>query len=181
MWTWLSNTLSNFNSHPHEEDDEIGTFTINAMLDISTHILTKRMTIATITRPAFTIFQLTSSRRGWPSRIWEWLLDTIFQLTSSRRGWRCKRHSKRTEQHFNSHPHEEDDHLPLSLRMKKDYFNSHPHEEDDFHGYCKWMYLYISTHILTKRMTEHVVSIWNTTKHFNSHPHEEDDSNFKQK
>ena len=59
--------------------------------------------------------------------------------------------------------------------MKKDYFNSHPHEEDDFHGYCKWMYLYISTHILTKRMTEHVVSIWNTTKHFNSHPHEEDD------
>ena len=33
----------------------------------------------------------------------------------------------------------------------------------------------ISTHILTKRMTERAKLFGNRPKHFNSHPHEEDD------
>ena len=98
-----------FNSHPHEEDDRIGdeiqhferisthiltkrmTFTgevRNQLADISTHILTKRMTIfEVLTISVDTIFQLTSSRRGWPLPFTTRRLSLSFQLTSSRRGW----------------------------------------------------------------------------------------------
>ena len=33
--------------------------------------------------------------------------------------------------HFNSHPHEEDDHGRVEAGRNTMYFNSHPHEEDD--------------------------------------------------
>ena len=33
--------------------------------------------------------------------------------------------------YFNSHPHEEDDHVARTLVIRGQYFNSHPHEEDD--------------------------------------------------
>ena len=63
------------------------------------------------------------------------------------------------QNHFNSHPHEEDDNVRHSNAHIHQHFNSHPHEEDDVEESrnCR------------------------TRKHFNSHPHEEDDSNFKQK
>ena len=98
----------------------------------------------------------------------------IFQLTSSRRGWRCISHPWFSHWYFNSHPHEEDDHLKRTYKEKR----------------------YISTHILTKRMTKAIEKIpyfglfqltssrrgWRFSKilaliavHFNSHPHEEDD------
>ena len=54
---------------------------------------------------------------------------------------------------FNSHPHEEDDSFSFLHVGCLGYFNSHPHEEDD----CSFLYSstrsFISTHILTKRMT----------------------------
>ena len=63
---WIQSYPGHFNSHPHEEDDRIR----NAR------------------RGSSTVFQLTSSRRGWPScRMHSWSAY-IFQLTSSRRGWR---------------------------------------------------------------------------------------------
>ena len=120
-----------FNSHPHEEDDYTSFFS-NDFESISTHILTKRMTMC----HAF------------------WIPHCIFQLTSSRRGWLAlSRFLVRSIYYFNSHPHEEDDlnsygtkprnsistHI-LTKRMTatrwnlcrevRD-FNSHPHEEDD--------------------------------------------------
>ena len=121
-----------FNSHPHEEDDsfllhltlfvplfqltssrrgwptygifatvtcDISTHILtkrmtkfdeyyNEVRKISTHILTKRMTIEQEVTWSCLTFQLTSSRRGWQEYIMELFYVTIFQLTSSRRGWR---------------------------------------------------------------------------------------------
>ena len=58
---------------------------------------------------------------------------------------------------FNSHPHEEDDnYIPLLFHFLK-HFNSHPHEEDDNGLYTAVNIPIISTHILTKRMTCHIV------------------------
>ena len=81
---------------------------------ISTHILTKRMT-----------FSLSSTVSS----------NDAFQLTSSRRGWHALEHYS---QHFSKN------------------FNSHPHEEDDFISTPFSGGNYISTHILTKRMTTRI-------------------------
>ena len=57
--------------------------------EISTHILTKRMT-RKCRRGSYGMeqFQLTSSRRGWPTTLRNRKQHRTFQLTSSRRGWR---------------------------------------------------------------------------------------------
>ena len=61
-------------------------------------------------------------------------VGTLFQLTSSRGGWLR---------------------YPLSFLRRK-YFNSHPHEEDDeFKDGRNTGRGFISTHILTRRMTTH--------------------------
>ena len=76
---------------------------------------------------------------------------------------------------FNSHPHEEDDRIDAKQLLDNLDFNSHPHEEDDGYKdllrYIKW----ISTHILTKRMTIFIIITEQLFNYFNSHPHEEDD------
>ena len=63
------------------------------------------------------------------------------------------------EMYFNSHPHEEDDQKSLMKSMTTLYFNSHPHEEDDGNMAAAVMSIDISTHILTKRMTENGIKI----------------------
>ena len=56
--------------------------------------------------------------------------------------------------HFNSQPHEEADGLEMcSLRMQNTYFNSQPHEEADFDNPELLQEEHISTHSLTKRLT----------------------------
>ena len=127
----LCREVRDFNSHPHEEDDCFPHPTL----------------------PVYRIFQLTSSRRGWP-KSWSSVTVSsvisthiltkrmtysyffynsfpIFQLTSSRRGW----------------PILQAEYLPAY------HFNSHPHEEDDYDRRCWFCIRCISTHILTKRMT----------------------------
>ena len=55
---------------------------------ISTHILTKRMTCTfSSSNSSGLSFQLTSSRRGWPGQLDSPQFVQTFQLTSSRRGW----------------------------------------------------------------------------------------------
>ena len=78
-------------------------------------------------------------------------------------------------QYFNSHPHEEDDKAGTYPATYTLYFNSHPHEEDDGKRSVPDLWIGISTHILTKRMTTLTLQAQRLTKHFNSHPHEEDD------
>ena len=82
--------------------------------------------------------------------------------------------------YFNSHPHKEDDRNGKKVAISKKYFNSHPHKEDDSIQRRRNVEKYISTHILTRRMTSSYPCP-NVPTYFNSHPHKEDDSNFKQK
>ena len=123
-----------FNSHPHEEDDLPPDVIRDACWCISTHILTKRMTIwLQLHRYTFPIFQLTSSRRGWHRGTASHFRTShfnshpheeddeyaeqvtaehkVFQLTSSRRGWRSQETAYAHLLYFNSHPHEEDDRI----------------------------------------------------------------------
>ena len=79
------------------------------------------------------LFQLTSSRRGWRTKTANLLSQRTFQLTSSRRGWHLWRYPHEHSRHFNSHPHEEDDCGTVTVKSQS---------------------VIISTHILTKRMTE---------------------------
>ena len=165
-----------FNSHPHEEDDNVSRF-LNPSLYISTHILTKRMTkmfvyiisstsISThILTKRMTVsyhlgkvpllFQLTSSRRGWPYFSGFVIVTIPFQLTSSRRGWLYNQYHVPYTTCISTHI--------LTKRMTLNqtaallcyfYFNSHPHEEDDvYRRSLRTVWDNISTHILTKRMT----------------------------
>ena len=55
--------------------------------------------------------------------------------------------------YFNSHPHEEDDVGRTISLCTYSHFNSHPHEEDDPIALKDAGISFISTHILTKRMT----------------------------
>ena len=148
----------------------------------------------------FLPFQLTSSRRGW---LITWLFPIIcfkFQLTSSRRGWlrsawtiwgrwtisthiltkRMTYLSAPTTvifNHFNSHPHEEDDRCyflamsdmcSISTHILTKRMTIELEGTDELGG--------ISTHILTKRMTALFSKRTTRFIYFNSHPHEEDDS-----
>ena len=61
---------------------------------------------------------------------------------------------KALRHNFNSHPHEEDDCARCSGSSLERNFNSHPHEEDDEDEEETDPYEGISTHILTKRMTQ---------------------------
>ena len=131
-------TSENFNSHPHEEDDEAQD-TLEDLYIISTHILTKRMTIFSINCPGTGAISTHILTKRMTAILVTRIISMIFQLTSSRRGWlqafaRCSQHD-----HFNSHPHEEDDRFADNM---KEIYN-------------------ISTHILTKRMTAYEQALKN--------------------
>ena len=142
---------------------------------ISTHSLTKRLTVNKHIYKEDMLFQLTASRRGWRRlnslfRTW-----TVFQLTASRRGWpvcnvdvpqinhfNSQPHEEADGgiewerfflRHFNSQPHEEADHIPFRASIHHSHFNSQPHEEAD----------------------ELILVFIMVMKYFNSQPHEEAD------
>ena len=123
---------------------------------ISTHILTKRMTGRTIKKD--------NNKAHFNSHPHEEDDDRIHKRIHSikisthiltKRMTEVERDGSRPEYHFNSHPHEEDDHdLCVVGRRLQFHFNSHPHEEDDSNQDHNTPGRSISTHILTKRMTE---------------------------
>ena len=77
--------------------------------------------------------------------------------------------------HFNSQPHEEADSKSGQRRSYLDYFNSQPHEEADHEHLSFYKNYNISTHSLTKRLTNRVTSFLFGEEYFNSQPHEEAD------
>ena len=144
-----------FNSPPHKKN-HIATPMINTVLfKISTHILTKRMTDSRTIYHCIEVISthILTKRMTFPQVIAQEM--NIFQLTSSRRGWpRPPVWLYLPLKYFNSHPHEEDDGIPLLIPGYRLHFNSHPHEEDDSFSLLLFRdFTYISTHILTKRMT----------------------------
>ena len=120
-----------FNSHPHEEDDSIDAY-IPTVIYISTHILTKRMTLPLLIC-LFHLFHFNSHPHEEDDGISQWKFNGInistHILTKRMTHW-------------------------IMLRLRQTwYFNSHPHEEDDKIAENLPGGLFISTHILTKRMT----------------------------
>ena len=150
-----------------------------------------------------------------------WIPHCIFQLTSSRRGWPYEFVEWYECCNFNSHPHEEDDAVDyaekhynvisthiLTKRMTRritttfmvsDYFNSHPHEEDDSYlvliteqedafqltssrrGWPKktskqrkWQLFQLTSS--RRGWPLLFIAFAQSLQYFNSHPHEEDDS-----
>ena len=123
-----------FNSHPHKEDDF--SFLLQPpILHFSTHILTWRMTAATLSLEVSKNFQLTSSQGGWLRLL---LPDLSVRL-------------------FNSHPHKEDD-FKWTFIFRKVAFSTHILTRRmtcviDLVDCQK----HFSTHILTRRMTRIVI------------------------
>ena len=95
----------------------------------------------------------------------------LFQLTASRRGWPDCKCSWFQRRNFNSQPHEEADCKSQWMLSVSAYFNSQPHEEADMLVTLRLIVISISTHSLTKRLTQ----IRQLMLHFNSQPHEEAD------
>ena len=77
--------------------------------------------------------------------------------------------------YFNSQPHEEADNLCPSKRNVPRHFNSQPHEEADDGRVAVCQPDRISTHSLTKRLTELLIDGKCPNEYFNSQPHEEAD------
>ena len=172
----------------------------HAPANISTHILTKRMTIterSTELRPGISTHILTKRMTGQRELSEaDGLIST--HILTKRMTWRR-----------------------IAKIFAEEDFNSHPHEEDDCPKLWNNWDKYISTHILTKRMTKTTRCIYETitfqltssrrgwrwtitchsprrsfqltssrrgwpkdvelsfgTYHFNSHPHEEDDGGY---
>ena len=124
--------------------------------DISTHILTKRMTIFSMASSSALIFQLTSSRRGW------------LRFDAGNHG----------AQHFNSHPHEEDDDQGICKKTDCITFQLTSSRRG-------WHIVYdLKTLIKEFQLTSsrrgwlQMIGYDKDQKHFNSHPHEEDDMAF---
>ena len=98
-----------FNSPPHKKNHIATTMINTVFFKISTHILTKRMTIIhSFAAPAIYISTHILTKR-MTTRLFSVMTLNLFQLTSSRRGWRCGLCRKTLQCYFNSHPHEEDD------------------------------------------------------------------------
>ena len=76
---------------------------------------------------------------------------------------------------FNSQPHEEADAGGVTLYTGYAHFNSQPHEEADHEHLSFYKNYNISTHSLTKRLTNRVTSFLFGEEYFNSQPHEEAD------
>ena len=146
-----------FNSHPHKEDDR----RISVLPDwmhLSTHILTRRMTIWLSFICRIRIFQLTSSQGEWLYLPWLAFPFFIFQLTSSQGGWLVAYNMDRIRSSF-------------QLTSSQG-------------GWLYSLYFFItsinlSTHILTRRMTRYRLRLVPLFFSFNSHPHKEDDATHK--
>ena len=104
-----SSKNSYFNSRPHEEVDEGRRDFYNGLLDFNS-------------RPHEEVDGL-RRQDGDP------LLE--FQLTTSRRGRPWRLYGPAAAFHFNSRPHEEVDVMPIPPSLLFTYFNSRPHEEVD--------------------------------------------------
>ena len=146
----------NFNSQPHEEADgtqegranrklifqltasrrgwRYSGYNSDSFTDISTHSLTKRLTVLTdFIKSGVVKFQLTASRRGWPTSRGSSFRVELFQLTASRRGWREKQLRFEAGKSISTH----------SLTKRLTLLASST-------CFC----LVISTHSLTKRLTK---------------------------
>ena len=121
-----------FNSPPHKKNHIATTMINTVFFKISTHILTKRMTIIhSFAAPAIYISTHILTKRmtdGFPTFC---ILCVISTHILTKRMTTLQQLVRLSERYFNSHPHEEDDPDAAWQSATYCYFNSHPHEEDD--------------------------------------------------
>ena len=161
-------------------------------LHISTHSLTRRLTSAIIAAILESSFQLTASQGGWLRVSYFYIRFQSFQLTASQGGWRIFTSDNSTKfWHFNSQPHKEADTRPYSAKFKGlrfqltasqggwrtasrtvqgscPHFNSQPHKEADSTTQNTATVGHISTHSLTRRLTN-VAAFYNTHEDISTH------------
>ena len=147
----------------------------HAWRSFSTHILTRRMTLTGSYLLTVLPFQLTSSQGGWPLVEHYLLTMGFFQLTSSQGGWRhvfvcyvlrfvfsthiltrrmTSRNITTISQLFFQLTSSQGGWRYVRPGFLSDLlFNSHPHKEDDTSLLSYYIFMYFSTHILTRRMT----------------------------
>mgnify|MGYP006914247996 CR=1 FL=1 len=151
--------------------------TVSDIIFISTHILTKRMTIPAPNMRHATSFQLTSSRRGWH---WSGSVEGVWNISThilTKRMTYTSIFNILIEYYFNSHPHEEDDGILPFLRKTGEGISTHIlTKRMTLRTARRYCVVSISTHILTKRMTVRSIRRRTWFLYFNSHPHEEDDT-----
>ena len=121
---------------------------------ISTHSLTRRLTIIQICRRC----PLYISTHSLTRRLTEKL--------------RILAHA---HLYFNSQPHKEADTKPEKSESPEIYFNSQPHKEADHIHRILCIHSNISTHSLTRRLTGTYVRELRPVLYFNSQPHKEAD------
>ena len=131
LWRQYTGLGMYFNSQPHKEAD--GRFNQNSIrINISTHSLTRRLTIKTTKTIILVIFQLTASQGGWLQLTYYWPPINLISTHSLTRRLTVYRGSLGIyPNNFNSQPHKEADRTP------------------DFSQYSEK----ISTHSLTRRLT----------------------------
>ena len=120
-----------FNSHPHEEDDPASWIPRSSYRHFNSHPHEEDDFHSFVLSVIVILFQLTSSRRGWPCLVVRQVYGTIFQLTSSRRGWLNNQHHKQKLYLFQLTSSRRGWPFYITLSNTSNYFNSHPHEEDD--------------------------------------------------
>ena len=174
----LLSIIGYFNSQPHEEADKKA---LKANFDdyiISTHSLTRRLTLVNMSlkkinlhfnsqpheeadylsgnqKTTLNLFQLTASRGGWQSPDAADNCFCTFQLTASRGGWRGICHKALP-------PHK--------------HFNSQPHEEAD-RKCCQFLSNLVTFQLTASRGGwQCSVTLLEEISHFNSQPHEEADA-----
>ena len=142
-----------FNSHPHEEDDSIDAY-IPTVIYISTHILTKRMTLPLLIC-LFHLFHFNSHPHEEDDGISQWKFNGINISTHilTKRMTLVSVLKVHTVYDISTHILTKRMTIIANKKEYQGYFNSHPHEEDDGGTYRHSPSGYISTHILTKRMT----------------------------
>ena len=78
------------------------------------------------------LFQLTSSRGGWQDYLLCLQKQQKFQLTSSRGGWRAAGGNRQSQERFQLTSSRGGWLHPFPMLQNHQHFNSHPHEEDDY-------------------------------------------------
>ena len=130
-----------FNSHPHEEDDPASWIPRSSYRHFNSHPHEEDDCSSFKSHPSAYVFQLTSSRRGWPVCKAEFLKLNHFNSHPHEEDDVNLFSHDSASHHFNSHPHEEDDSRGGFGSTGRNYFNSHPHEEDDRYSRCFGSYL----------------------------------------
>ena len=122
---------------------------------ISTHSLTRRLTSKNGFKERADIISTHSLTRRLTTVYTYNYNRILFQLTASQGGWQDHKNTQHHQGDFNSQPHKEADNVLKWIEQTFQHFNSQPHKEADGTLTVNSAAGSISTHSLTRRLTEY--------------------------